>query len=155
MHLLFPIVEVAGEIAVNEKVGVAGIVGIGSIPLTTKTTTITGTTTETQRLSAWEVGGHVNYYVVGSFEHGMQLGLEVIYLNLAASSTSYRSAASAAGLAIGPYVGYKVITGVGFTFEANLGAQYLTASAASSDGTDTASATKWIPLLNLNVGWSF
>ena len=155
IHLLFPIVEVTGEVAVNEKLGVAGILGIGSVPLTTTRVAASGTSTDTEHLSAWEVGGHVNYYAVGSFEHGMQVGFEVIYMKVAAASTSYHSAASAAGLAMGPYVGYKIITGVGFTFEANLGAEYVALRAESASGTETASDSRWIPLLNLNVGWSF
>lgn len=113
------------------------------------------TSTRTERFSAWEVGGHFNYYVVGSFEHGMQLGVEALYLKVATSDSSYRSAASATGLAVGPYVGYKLITGIGFTFEANLGAEYVVAQAATADGSATASDSRWIPLLNLNVGWSF
>lgn len=151
IHLLFPIVELSGEVALNEKVSVAGIVGFGSIPVETRTTT----STKTERLSAWEVGGHFNYYVVGSFEHGMQLGVEALYLKVSTTDSSYRSAASATGLAVGPYVGYKLITGVGFTFEANLGAEYVVAQAATSDGSATASDSRWIPLVNLNVGWSF
>jgi hypothetical protein len=153
IHLLFPIVELSGEVALGEKVSVAGIVGFGSIPVETRNTM--STSTRTERFSAWEVGGHFNYYVVGSFEHGMQLGVEALYLKVATSDSSYRSAASATGLAVGPYVGYKLITGIGFTFEANLGAEYVVAQAATADGSATASDSRWIPLLNLNVGWSF
>ena len=159
IHLFLPIVEVAGEVALNEKMSVAGIVGFGSVPI--ETTTITSSagglssSTKRERLSAWEVGGHFNYYVLGNFDHGMQLGVEALYLKVDAAGTTYRSAASASGFAVGPYVGYKLITGVGFTFEANLGAQYVAARAQTSDGTSSASDSKWIPLLNLNVGWSF
>lgn len=156
IHLLFPIVEVAGEVALSEKVSVAGIVGFGSIPVTkTLASSTTQDVSETEHYSAWEVGGHLNYYVVGSFEHGMQLGVEALYLKISTPDRSYRSAASASGLALGPYVGYKLITGVGFTFEANLGAEYVVAQASSTDGSSSASASKWIPLLNLNIGWSF
>lgn len=155
IHLFLPIVEVAGEFALNEKTSVAGIVGFGSVPIETTTISAAGVSTKTERLSAWEVGGHFNYYVVGSFEHGMQLGVEALYLKVDAAGTTYRSAASASGFAVGPYVGYKLITGVGFTFEANLGAQYVAARAQTNDGTSSSSDSKWIPLLNLNVGWSF
>ncbi len=157
IHLVYPIVEITGEYAVNKKIGVAGLVGVGSIPL--DTTVVNGTTTSksTERLSAWEVGGHFNYYVIGGFDHGMQLGVEAIYLKIAKSQSNYSSAAAANGFAVGPYVGYKVIANIGFTFEANLGFQYVTARAKATSGTTTATAEDKtiIPLLNLNVGWSF
>lgn len=158
IHLLMPIAEITGEFAVSDKIGLAGIVGVGSVPLKTTTISSTGRSTEsTERLSAWEVGGHFNYYVIGDFDHGMQLGVEALYLKIARSEQNYRSAASANGFAVGPYVGYKLITRVGFTFESNLGFQYVAARAEASDGTTTAEAksSTVIPLLNLNVGWSF
>lgn len=157
IHLLMPIVEVTGEVAVNDKIGVAGIFGYGSVPLKTTSTIGTRTTEQTDHLSAWEVGGHFNYYVVGSFDHGMQLGVEALYLKVETSDSNYQSAAAANGFAIGPYAGYKIITNVGFTFEANLGVQYVAARAKASSGGSTATAEDKtvIPLLNLNVGWSF
>lgn len=159
IHLLMPIAEITGEFAVTDKVGVAGIVGVGSVPLKTTRISSTGTSTteSTERLSAWEVGGHFNYYVIGNFDHGMQLGVEALYLKIARSEQDYRSAAAANGFAVGPYVGYKIITHVGFTFEGNLGFQYVAARATATDGTTTAEKkdSTVIPLLNLNVGWSF
>jgi hypothetical protein len=96
--------------------------------------------------------------VIGTFDHGMQLGAEVQYLKVARSeSNSTEIAASAAGFALGPYVGYKLITSVGFTFEGNLGFQYVAARGEASSATASASASEKtiIPLLNLNIGWSF
>jgi len=128
---------------------------VGSVPVQTTTVTPTSKTENTERLSAWEVGGHFNYYVVGNFDHGMQLGVEALYLKVSTEGSSYQSAAAATGFAVGPYVGYKVIADVGFTFEGNLGFEYVAARAESSTGTSTAEAKKVIPLLNLNIGWSF
>jgi hypothetical protein len=149
IHLLFPIVEVTGEFAVTDKIGVAGIVGYGSVPVQSTSTT--------ERFRAFELGGHLNYYVVGTFDHGMQLGVEALYVDVASSGTTFRSAAAANGFAIGPYAGYKIITGVGFTFEGNLGFQYIAARGEATSGGTTASLEdrRVIPLLNLNVGWSF
>ena len=152
IHLAFPVFEVAGEFAITPKMSAAVIAGYGSVPLQdTKGKTI-------ERLTAWEAGAHFNYYVIGTFEHGMQLGLEALYLKIANSSIGdAQLSGSAAGLAIGPYAGYKVIAGFGLTFEANLGVQYVTARAKVSSSTESATASerRFIPLLNLNLGWSF
>jgi len=152
IHLLMPVVEVTAEFAINDKIGVAGILGYGSI--SAETATQTGI--QKRRFRAYEVGGHFNYYVIGSFDHGMQLGLEALYVKVVTDNNIEISGA-ANGLALGPYVGYKVITNVGFTFEANGGFQYVAMRADATDGTNTASVSqkKVIPLLNLNIGWSF
>ena len=152
IHLIFPIVEVTGEFAVTPKIGVAGIVGGGTLKLENSR----GETVE--RLRAWEVGAHFNYYVIGSFDHGMQLGVEALYLKVARpDNNSDQISASGEGLALGPYAGYKIIAGPGFTFEANLGFQYVAvrAQAENSTASATASDKRVIPLLNLNIGWSF
>ena len=148
IHLIFPIAEVTVEGNINNKIGIAVIGGYGSLEATDGI--------QKRKLSAFEAGAHVNYYVIGSFDHGMQLGVEALYVKVATDDNVQVSGA-ANGLAIGPYVGYKIITRVGFTFEANGGVQYVAAKANATDGTSSAqkSDSKVIPLLNLNVGWSF
>jgi hypothetical protein len=155
-HLLLPVVEVTGEYAVDDHFGVAVIAGYGSLPLTTTTVAFSGaTTSSTEHVGVWELGGHVNYYVIGNFDHGMQLGAEVLWVGASVDANQSHTSAVASGLAIGPYVGYKIATHVGFTFEANLGAEYMAVRANTTDGTSSAQDKKLIPLLNLNVGWSF
>lgn len=162
LHLFLPMVEVTGEYAISNKIGVAGIVGIGSVPV--KTTTFSSstngglaTTETTTHYGAWELGAHFNYYLVGNFDHGMQLGAEAMYLHVSSEGQNVNTVAAASGLAIGPYIGYKIATHVGFTFEANGGVQYVAARASATNGTasSSASGSSIIPLLNLNVGWSF
>jgi hypothetical protein len=63
------------------------------------------------------------------------------------------------GTAIGPLVGYKLVTKEGLTFFAHIGAQYLSVHADAQSTTSGVSASaaesRWIGLLNLNLGWSF
>ena len=65
------------------------------------------------------------------------------------------------GLAVGPLIGYKLVTSVGFTFEAQGGVQFaaVKADAKASDGASSAQASdsdsSVFPLLNLNIGWTF
>lgn len=148
IHLAQPIVEVTTEFALHDKIGVAAILGYGSVSATAGT--------QSYRFRAYEAGAHFNYYVLGTFNHGMQLGLEALYAKVMTDGNVQISGA-ANGFAVGPYVGYKLITRIGFTFEANGGVQYLAMRGNATDGRTTVTGTsnRWIPLVNLNVGWSF
>ncbi|MFW5739484.1 MAG: hypothetical protein ACOC1F_03870 [Myxococcota bacterium] len=86
------------------------------------------------------------------------LGLEVLWLKLDTDDYGGRSiSASAAGLAIGPMVGYKYIADSGFTLFVHVGAEYLTARAEASDESvvDEEEDSALVPLLKFNLGWSF
>ena len=56
-------------------------------------------------------------------------------------------------VAVGPFLGYKVMSDAGFTFDRQLGFEHLSVQ-ASAQG-ETASGKDMIVLLNLNIGWSF
>jgi hypothetical protein len=68
------------------------------------------------------------------------------------------ASANAAGLAVGPLIGYKLLTKSGFTFAAQGGVAYLAlrgqGKSDSGDQTDAEQSTT-VPLLDLNLGWSF
>jgi hypothetical protein len=106
--------------------------------------------------TAIEAGAQFRYYVLGTFIHGLQVGAEVLYLYLSNSDDSTIEA-SGDGLAVGPFLGYKIATNLGFTFELQGGVQYLFASAKAESGNVSATAedSNIIPLLNINLGWSF
>jgi len=144
LHLFLPVVELTGEARVADKLGIAGIAGAGKV----SDDSASGT-----KLTAgvWELGAQVRYYLFGDFRHGMQLGAELLYMHLSSSEL----AVSGAGVAVGPFAGYKIITDIGFTFDAQLGVEYVAARAETNDLARKASDHSFIPLLNLNVGWSF
>jgi hypothetical protein len=144
IHLALPVIELTGEVRVMPKMGLALLLGAGSV-------TVEETVPKT-KVSVFEIGGQFRYYVLGDFRHGMQLGAELAYLHASGSTTT--QSAIVAGTAVGPFAGYKFTAGVGFTFEAQLGVQRMFLAGESSNG-NTASESKFIPLLNLNVGWSF
>jgi hypothetical protein len=100
---------------------------------------------------ALELGAQACYYVLGDFRHGMQLGAELLYLHLSDAHVSI----DGEGVAVGPFVGYKFTADVGFTFDTQLGVEYVGARAMSSATGGSASGSRYIPLLNINVGWSF
>lgn len=135
LHLLSPIVEVTGEGRVGPKVGLAGIVGAGGA----------------SGVAAFELGAQGRYYPVGDFDHGMQVGAEVLTVMATASSGS--TTATGLGISLGPFLGYKIAARFGLTFDAQLGVSY--AAIQARGGGESESAAGVGPLLNLNLGWSF
>jgi hypothetical protein len=143
-HLLVHMVELTGELRANDKIGVAVIAGFGQLSDTLEDTDISTT--------VYEAGTQLRYYVVGDFRHGMQLGAELLYLKL----TDHRISTEGEGVAIGPFAGYKFTTDVGFTVDCQLGVEYIAARAQSNAGvTGRANGSTYIPLVNVNIGWSF
>jgi hypothetical protein len=138
VHLVFPIVEMTAEIRAHDKLGIAVIGGAGRY--TDRSASISA--------SVYELGGQLRFYPIGDFRHGLQVGVETLYLHLSNPAISL----GGVGIAVGPFLGYKVISDAGFTFDAQLGGQYVAARATNGSGE---SGDTTIVLLNLNVGWSF
>lgn len=63
------------------------------------------------------------------------------------------SSATAAGLAAGPFLGWKFLTKIGFTAVIQAGAEFALVHADANGGTAKRRAV--YPLLNLKFGWSF
>jgi len=142
LHLVIPLVELTGEFRSGEKIGIAVTGGAGWI--TPKNSDVTA--------SIFELGGSFRYYVLGNFRKGMQIGAELMYLHV--SATDGFEAAVVAGTTLGPFLGYKVATVSGFTFDGQLGLGYV-ALRGDSDTGSSESFSAFIPLLNANIGWSF
>jgi len=140
IHLTLPVVELTAEARVHDKIGIAVIGGAGKY----SDPNVSGISA-----TVFEAGAQIRYYVIGDFRHGMQLGGELLYLHL----YDDRVAISGEGLAVGPFIGYKIMIDAGFTFDAQVGFERITARADGNGS--TANDKTIIPLLNLNVGWSF
>jgi len=153
IHLIMPMVEVMVEGRVNDKVSVAGIGGLGQV-------TVKSSLGTEETFTVYELGAQGRYYVLGDFDHGLQVGVDATYLGVSGTMSSDTSVSgSGAGLALGPFAGYKIAADIGFTFDFQLGWQYLAMKAESEDsdtgqtvkGEDSSTAV----LLNINLGWSF
>jgi hypothetical protein len=153
LHLLSPIVELQVEGMVTPHFGLAALGGYGTIKATSANSTLDDT-----RFTAYELGLQLVGYPLRDFS-SLQLGAELLWLKISTDSLEGREiSGNAGGLAIGPFIGYKLLTSGGFTFFAQGGFQYIAAQADVADtegntGHDEASTI--IPLLNLNIGWSF
>jgi len=155
VHLANPIFEFTAEFKAHKNWGLALIGGGGT---TTAKSDIIGD----QTFNVWEAGGQLRYYVLGDFDHGMQIGGEVLYVNVSSDeieTSEGNFSGLGQGLGVGPFVGYKLATKVGFTFDAQLGIQHVFAKAeanhADSGTSGESEDSSWEPLLNLNIGWSF
>ena len=153
-HLVMPVLELMAEYQVAPKIGAAGILGYGNI------TEIDDWGDEVE-VPILEIGGQLNYYLLGNFDKGMQVGLEVLYLN--ASAEDEDVSVSVDGLAVGPYLGYKWTAGFGLTFDIQAGYEKLLLRGEAEDKSDDVfeefgieeEEETGIPLLNINIGWSF
>jgi len=150
IHLAFPIVEVTGEYALAPQFGVAGIFGYGSM-------TVDNSSGKSVKMPVLELGGQAAYYVLGSFRHGMQLGGELLWIKVSPPKDQGVTVA-ANGVAAGPFLGYKWVADFGLTLFIQGGYEFLFAQAKATDATGReiqSSADGGVPLLNLNLGWSF
>jgi len=142
VHLVIPMAEVTAELRATSKLAASVIAGAGAFRDEDTNTKIT----------LVEVGVSPRYYLLGTFRHGLELGAELLYLHAGADDLT-GSNVRAAGLSVGPYVGYKWIARVGFTLEAQVGASFLAVRGDSE--TMSTSDSRVGPLLNLQTGWSF
>ncbi len=117
VHLTLPFLEVTVETLTRTGSGVAGIIGAG----------------EYEDTKVIEIGMQYNYYVLGSFQNGAELGFEALLVR--------GFSGNAFNMSFGPQLGYKVILS-GLTFHAQGGYAF---SPISTSGF----------FLNLNTGWSF
>jgi hypothetical protein len=145
VHLILPMVELTGEFALRPRVSVAGILGLGAVRVSGET------------FGVFEIGAQGRFYLLGDFTHGLNLALEFIYLGISNAGSGSGFLASGAGLSLGPLLGYKLATRVGFTLDIQGGAAVVAVGARASGGgtSATASDSRFIPVLNLNLGWSF
>lgn len=150
LRTIIPLLEFTFEYRVMPKLGISLTLGAGTRTLETAGTEVSG--------REIEVGGQVRYYVLGDFRHGMQLGVEALEEYVKFDDLPAGVGAAAGGFTVGPFLGYKVATGLGFTFEAQLGARYVVIEPEAQGGVGSpgfSEEEKWLPLLHLNIGWSF
>jgi hypothetical protein len=150
LHLVLPLVELTGELRVSDHVGLSVIAGYGSLELESNDPDVDET-----RASVIEVGAQASWYPLRKFE-SLVLGAEVLWMHLEADVGDITGIG--AGVAVGPFVGYKLITRGGFTFLVQGGAQYLAVQAQAEDSAGARQEDEdshIIPLINLNLGWSF
>jgi hypothetical protein len=142
------------EAGIEVRVGAFGLMlfgGAGQVA-------IDGGELDGERLAVYELGGIVNAYPLERFE-SLSLGAELLYLKVNADDIGEDQIDGVvSGVAVGPLIGYKTIGATGFTFSIQGGVAYVVlrgeASNAYDEREEEADETL-IPLVNLNLGWSF
>jgi hypothetical protein len=149
IHVFLPVMEVTGELAIGDHIGLAAIVGGGAI------TVERGGSEET--FDVFELGAQFRYYPVGDFDHGMQVGFETLFVHVSGEFEDEGITGTGSGLSVGPFIGYKYILPFGLTFDvqAGIAVDGIAARASNDVGSEEANEVHVSPLLNLNVGWSF
>lgn len=149
LHLILPMFVANAEVKLAKHFGVGAFGGFGTIQF------------DGYKFKVWEAGGQFLAYPVGDFDHGMQLGAEVMYKGVTldeAPKSIVEVKGAASGLGISPLIGYKYATKVGFTLTVQGGVTFYAVQANASDnnGNTAAKSDQLIaPLLNFNIGWSF
>ena len=142
-HLTTPIVEITVERRVAPSAGMAGILGVGSY----------------EGYTVFELGASYRYYLIGDFDHGMQVGGELLYVNASGDTPDNTLSDVSNGLGLSPFIGYKYAAGFGLTVELQGGVTLLVAGRKISHNPSGQSASgegaAIGPLVNINFGWSF
>jgi hypothetical protein len=132
-HLLCPELHLTGELRLAPKMSVAAMLGAGRI------------TDEGKTCNIWEAGGQFRYYLFGSFNNGMMIGVDAGYVDIDAQIEN--PIAYLVGAHAGGFLGYKYSMKSGFTAEIQIGPIYLWGKSAETSELQT--------LESLKVGWSF
>lgn len=148
IRAIIPVAEFTGELRVHDRVGAVALLGGGRRTIESGTTKVTGT--------ELEFGAQGRFYLLAPFE-SLHVALEVLdeYVTFDEPLPAGVAGVAAGGVTAGALVGYKLVTGVGFTFEAQLGARYLIVEPTVTGMGDPMIDGRWLPLLHLNVGWTF
>ena len=139
-HLTLPMLEVYGEFRLADQIGLAAIAGGGVI----------------DDVFVIEGGAQGNFYFLGDFDHGLHAGAQTVVLHGRDSQGDISATATA--FVAGGYLGYKFVASFGLTFALQFGGAYMAIGGEATMGEETAvlaSESEFMPLLNLNLGWSF
>lgn len=152
LHLILPMFEAMLEVRVVDGFGIAVLGGYGQV-------SAEDSFGETYEFDAYELGGQLAWYPLEAFR-SLAVGAELLYVNVQTeeSDANVDVTGIGEGFAIGPFVGYKLVTTGGFTFLVQGGVQYLAIQAEASNSagqSESDEESRVIPMLNLNLGWTF
>jgi hypothetical protein len=161
LHLIFPVLEVMAEFRPVNGLGLAAIAGYGQVTFENFEEVDPGTGQIVERdltVDVLELGLQAVWYPLDPFD-GLQVGAEFLWVNAEASEVSESATRGVAvGIAVGPFVGYKLITSGGFTLFVQGGGQYVIATSEPENPagvTTQEEETAFVFLLNFGLGWSF
>jgi hypothetical protein len=147
LPLLADIVQVQGEFQINERMSYGLLLGVGNVQ---------GQTADTSH-ALFMAGAQFNYYLLGDFEEGLQIGAQALFssTNIGAHKTMLYE--NGRVMSLTPYAGYKLVLTSGLTMnvQAGVGAStpvFIPTAPGSGNNTEY----KWhvSTRMHLNIGWS-
>jgi hypothetical protein len=147
--------EVTGEVAPSRRVSFALRCAAASIP---------GTQTVRAPIPSWTyraLGAQSRYYLFGSFQNGLPIGLEVAYGHGSTdgATANYADNDHPTGLSTGAFAGYHLVTRVGFTLDLYAGARYIAVKPKMRDASGyrlvPVDENTVVPIIDLALGWAF
>lgn len=144
--LLRPFAAVVYERRILSWLGVGALAGLGSLEIATSGKRI-----------GFQIGPHVQAYLVGSFRHGMPLGLELLGMSSTGTLSDARAKVTAASLNPALTLGYKVelLSGVTLNVHAGLRWSASRVTVSSSDTSVRTTDTTFEPLFRTLLGYAF
>lgn len=142
LHLIGPLAEGTLELRPFDHVGIAGVLGRGNFK-------VDGTD-----YSAWEYGGQLNIY--SSAFDGLAVTGEVFRFS-GEGEPEPGVKGSGRGTLLSGLIGYKGITSGGFTLIVQGGFTRVLAEVTAEHpqlGSASEDASTWLPMANLNLGWT-
>ena len=137
LYSAFSLHQFTVEARLGSKFGLAAIGGLGTVAY------------DGQQVSIKELGGRAQVYLVGDFDLGLQLGAQALYFDATATRVIEGGSVDASGTA---KAGGQYFVGSGeATAHSVLAARY----GGPASVTRAQNAAMWLPILNVNVGWSF
>lgn len=147
LSLLSDIVQLQGEFQINDNMSFGILLGAGNVQ---------GSSADSS-YSLLLAGAQFNYYLLGDFEEGLQIGAQALYssTNILANKTFLYE--NGRVLSLTPYAGYKLVLASGLTMNAQIGVGASTpVFIPTGAGTDQNTVYKWhvSTRMHLSIGWS-
>ncbi len=139
LELINPVVRLVGEFKVARTHGIGPDVAVGAI----------------DQVFVFAIGAQYAWYMVGDFDHGMQLGASLRYSQSNDEENGITSVGR--GIALGPIIGYKYVAPFGLTIGLNGGLLFMRLNANAKDtfgGRASASGSGLVPTAALWLGWT-
>ncbi len=156
LHLLLPVLELQAELRLGNYFGLTAFGGVGRVTVEVPDSYDPRATDE-EALTLYEAGAILSVYPLEPFR-SLMLGVELDWVHVSSDDLGDESIQGfATGLSLGPLLGYKHVSAAGFTVVVQGGVARIALHAEASDeaGTDEEDDEQWVPILNLNLGWSF
>jgi hypothetical protein len=99
----------------------------------------------------YEIAGQLRYYAGGSFDGGIHVGAEVMWLG---GPTSVDATAAGANLSVGGFVGFKYVLRAGLTIDSQLGIRGVVKHQKLDDGVEKTGNDTQL-LTRFLIGWTF